>query len=590
MEDGDYATYPSRAKYTFRPDISEQQKQADIGPEDPDEHFLHTIDTRLGVAMKKFSQGDTRAAVILIRQTYRDTEGHDARAARGSYVPVVGLAKAILRLQLAIGLSKVTRHRQALEEARGAKAEMDDFWKAAFQGRMDAEEASMTGDTSKPAPPMKRMLNNPPSWLPRAVEVTVQTRQCVALESEFVGPLQDTEEARAEWRAELERLHQEAVDSATQLLGEGDPVRTRARRGLEEAQARASKVANPEGRVRRSVTADLGRSLTMSGPSDALRLTDTQLEYSETVDEPSALSASSRLSALPAEQTMEPQEAAARFKGVVNEAMDRAGIRGRRPVVKGGQAAKANETQDQVPEEEDAPEDTPPDIDWRRRMVRGINKARTKRMMLQEQGQSTLGVDLLADCFQQPRRKNTINPFDDWKVNVVGENTTTYTGMMLQDPSGFNKLTTQLRHNKAVYKTLKIKETPADELAELRVFYSDAGAKSITMRMERKKEMQRDPEAEAAMAKREQELLQAHGIKSRAYNRRSQSTSSLERTRLLMSESVRRERVRLGLEVERPRRKSLAIQAAEDLRALVANNEDGGLGLFKSAANAAANP
>lgn len=523
----DYVMKPSLSRYLFKPDTFEQEHEKNIGPEDPDEHFLHTVETRVEVAMRKFAQGDTRAAVHLIRQTYRLAEAHDVKAAKGSYVPVAGLCKAILRLQLAVALSRIARHRQALDEARAAKLEMDEFWKAVFQGRLEADESLITGDTTKPAPPMKRMLSNPPPWLSRAVEVTVQSRQSVALESEFVGPLQDSDAEKAAWRKELQRLHQEAVDVARELLEDGDPVRARAEKGLEEARLRAAQAESESFGTRKA------RSYS------SLLAATIRPKAAESSDVPQVPEEPDRIGTAPT---------ATSFMDVVNMAMQSQGKR-RASVVSStstrqasrGQSAPAAEKETaEAPEEveDEELEEVSPDMRWRKRMVKGIRKAGETRKALAASGRSALGMDLLN--IPPEARNNYINPFKDWRLNVMEENRMSYSGTLLQDFEGMSKLQENLRFGK-VNTTLHVKETPLDELGELRVMYNDAGVKSIAGRSERRRLRESNPELEMAAAKREQELFAAHNIHP------SRSTPSLRDTRKLFAESVKREQRRLGL-------------------------------------------
>merc|ERR1719311_1406171 len=102
-----------------------------------------------------------------------------------SIPPAAMLSAATIRLGLCTVLSSVGRHKQALDEAKMAAVEMDKVWRMLFLASAEQEVATADGDTTRPAPPLRDALRNPPQWIERAVEVAVQARHCVALELEF---------------------------------------------------------------------------------------------------------------------------------------------------------------------------------------------------------------------------------------------------------------------------------------------------------------------------------------------------------------------------------------------------------------------
>jgi len=105
------------------------------------------------------------------------------------------------------------------------------------------------------------LLTAPPRWLPRVVEVSIQARQCIALEIEYCLP-PGSEAGASEERSndddgtvpaeglsrprpspaqEVAEMHREAVVLAQQLLPDDHPVRSGAERACLQGQDRKSK-------------------------------------------------------------------------------------------------------------------------------------------------------------------------------------------------------------------------------------------------------------------------------------------------------------------------------------------------------------
>merc|ERR1719330_422035 len=113
------------------------------------------------------------------------------------------------------------------------------------QASMEAEEADAIGITTQPAAPLRRMIRQPPPWLPRVIEVAVQARQACAVELEYETPkdslvnmplspakavrpgLPKPPPSRLE---EIAELHEEAARLAQRLLPEDSDVRLSAER------------------------------------------------------------------------------------------------------------------------------------------------------------------------------------------------------------------------------------------------------------------------------------------------------------------------------------------------------------------------
>jgi len=301
----DYALKPSLARYTFREE--HEFVPAVSSAKDSDEALLAMVQQQADVAGSYLRNGDARKAVATLRRAYKVAADHGGADAQGVYVPAARrLALASLRLQLCAVLSRLGRHPQALIEARAAKHETDEVWRTALGGCAELVEASEEGNLNKPAAPLRRLLLRPPPWLPSVVEASIQARQCVALELEFVqdglegeeaaapqpppgldGPdvtnLGTGEEASAGSEAhaegpleeEVQGMHREAVLLARQLLPEEHPVRDGAERAMLLRELRRQEAAERAERTQASSNSALAaaprpRSSPMASAADML--------------------------------------------------------------------------------------------------------------------------------------------------------------------------------------------------------------------------------------------------------------------------------------------------------------------------------
>lgn len=276
----DRALKPSLATYQFRLDKEIKYTPAVQAAQDDDESLLAMVEQQADVANGKLRMGEARQAVTVLRRAYQVADAHEHPGSPGYVPPVKRLALASIRLQLCAVLSKIDRHVQALAEARAAKLETDELWRSSFAGLVEAEAAGQAGDFSRPPAPLRKLLVNPPKWLPRVVEVSIQARQCIALEIEYclpVGKTLETAGAPAVDESvppeglprppptpaqEVEEMHQEAVMLAQQLLPDGHPVRSGAERACLQGKDRKTNPGGSplSGAARRSLAASSSQS------------------------------------------------------------------------------------------------------------------------------------------------------------------------------------------------------------------------------------------------------------------------------------------------------------------------------------------
>lgn len=254
------AVKPSLARYDLRVENEslayEINAQGVSAAKDSDEHLLALIEHQSHIAMLNLRQGEGKKALTVLRRAFQIAEGHSSPP-----LPITRLAMALVKLQLCVALSQLGRHDQALGEAKGAKQETDEIWNTMRAASIEAAEADAVGITTQPAPVLRRMIRDPPSWLARVIEVAIQARQAMALEMEYEAPASgpgtgeeaaslaevqgeeaDEEEAlprgQSSYLEEMDALHAEAAELASQLLPEGHEVRECAERAHRRAQAR----------------------------------------------------------------------------------------------------------------------------------------------------------------------------------------------------------------------------------------------------------------------------------------------------------------------------------------------------------------
>mmetsp|Transcript_55640 Transcript_55640/g.143348 ORF Transcript_55640/g.143348 Transcript_55640/m.143348 type:complete len:590 (-) Transcript_55640:76-1845(-) len=261
----DIATFPTMARYDIRPDVEVKTKSDIETAQDDSEHLLALMDQQVRIAEQKFRSGSTRQAIDILHRAHGIAEEGTKHGIAAN------LAKAVVRLQLCGILSGIGRHAQALSEVRQGKRELDELLRVLQGATREAEVAWGMGDFTRPAKHLQRLLRNPPTWMRRMVEVSVQTRQAICIELEFVegtqvlpgaqvganemkeeeeedGQGDDEDEGFAIGEGmpvpkrtvaeEIEQLHAEALAMSQQLLPASSPVRQRAEKVMTEKKTR----------------------------------------------------------------------------------------------------------------------------------------------------------------------------------------------------------------------------------------------------------------------------------------------------------------------------------------------------------------
>lgn len=248
------ALKPSLAEYVFREPPHGGRVHPIATAETSDDHLLEVVEHQLQVAASKMSIGEGRRAVEVLRRAFKIAEAHS-----NPPWPITRLAMATVRLSLCVALSQLNRHDQALAEARGAKKETDEIWRTMREASAEAAEADALGITTQPAPRLRKMIRNPPTWLGKVVEIAIQARQAIAVELEFEGsatelrpqqpdettvsfsdsstlsPSSNTQSLRLH---EIAVMNEEAAKLAKDLLPQDSPIRIAAERVYQHSNTR----------------------------------------------------------------------------------------------------------------------------------------------------------------------------------------------------------------------------------------------------------------------------------------------------------------------------------------------------------------
>lgn len=207
-------------------------------PVDPDERdatlTLASVEALAEITAGYLRAGQVPEAVSLIRKSL---QAYDDDVLEHGESPPSMMACSAMRLLLCAVLSRGDCHDLAYQEAQAAASKMDEVWGKRLLGP--------DGSDGDRAAALREILQAPPPWLVRAVELAVQARQCAATELEFMkdweleedadGSEPSEEQSRLLYRRlweQIAQLHTEAVQLASQLLEKGHPVRESTQRAL----------------------------------------------------------------------------------------------------------------------------------------------------------------------------------------------------------------------------------------------------------------------------------------------------------------------------------------------------------------------
>jgi len=178
----------------------------------------------------------------------------------------------MVRLQFCTLLSRLRRHEQAFAEASYSKAMIDELWDILTEAKEACAMVDATGDYSRSTWEYRGLIRNPPGWLSKLAEVSVLGRQAIATELEFLGhpPVGslvrltpgdglmaesiDPDAETVEVTVTADRLQEEALHVARNLLPEEDPVRKLSEKILVDAADRKT-YSPPRALLKRRSTA-----------------------------------------------------------------------------------------------------------------------------------------------------------------------------------------------------------------------------------------------------------------------------------------------------------------------------------------------
>eukprot|EP00929_Paragymnodinium_shiwhaense_P044188 TRINITY_DN22675_c0_g1_i1.p1 TRINITY_DN22675_c0_g1~~TRINITY_DN22675_c0_g1_i1.p1 ORF type:complete len:732 (+),score=168.97 TRINITY_DN22675_c0_g1_i1:301-2196(+) len=262
----------------------------------------------------------------VLRRGFRMVKGIEAELRTDTPLPTIQMALGTVHLHLCVVLSKLGRHDQAIEEARQGCLAMEEMWRTMYRAKLEADEADLDGDFTKPVPMLRALLSEPPPWLTQAAEVSVQLRQALATEAElldvpgtvcqfhqrgvYTRSMSDTslgagfsatttasralgrgqvasnasasmlaagspsassgrfvQDPITGWTSEVPRLHGEAVAMARGLLPADNAVRLRAEKALKQLQERTDQKKEVSFRA---TTGSFGTRSASSLPSEEL--------------------------------------------------------------------------------------------------------------------------------------------------------------------------------------------------------------------------------------------------------------------------------------------------------------------------------
>eukprot|EP00928_Gymnodinium_smaydae_P013504 TRINITY_DN14922_c0_g1_i1.p1 TRINITY_DN14922_c0_g1~~TRINITY_DN14922_c0_g1_i1.p1 ORF type:complete len:672 (+),score=150.41 TRINITY_DN14922_c0_g1_i1:157-2172(+) len=249
------------------------------GARSNDEALIANVNREVEIADAKLRAGEAKHAVGVLRRAFGIADDF-RRAKQPDPSPAAQAALTTVHMHMCAVLSRLGRHQQALEEARAGCLTSEDLWRTMAKAVAEAEEAEVTSDSTKPIPALKAMLLRPPSWLEQAIETTVHVRQACAIEAELLGDSSlnnvfqfhqrgvyrrnmsdsallsaaaldcgggETVVGATGWSLEVDRLHEEALSMARQLLTEDHPARLHAEQVYQKRMGRRAALGLDDG-------------------------------------------------------------------------------------------------------------------------------------------------------------------------------------------------------------------------------------------------------------------------------------------------------------------------------------------------------
>lgn len=208
---------------------------------------LAEVEAKVAEAGSLLEDGEVRQAVSILQRAFDISEAltrpctsdkvpQQQAASKTSCISAGKLACAMVRLRLAEIHSMLEQHREAIEEMRIAILETDQAWQALLVTAAAGGEARQLTEDSVPAVALSTLLNNPPAFLERVVEVSVEARCSAAAE------LPAALASSAPQQASVGKLLQEATMLSRHLLPSEHPGRRQAEEALALWQADAKEM------------------------------------------------------------------------------------------------------------------------------------------------------------------------------------------------------------------------------------------------------------------------------------------------------------------------------------------------------------
>jgi hypothetical protein len=150
-----------------------------------DDALFRVLEIQMSLANVAKKRGKYRPASACLERAFQEGAA-SAKAGK----PAGRVACAICRLQSCTNLSSCGKHSEALEEACAAVLEIDRMWKDITKANGEAQAAMRdnrdVNEVLKRMPPgIRSMMQKPPKWLEKAVVISIEAKQCVALELEY---------------------------------------------------------------------------------------------------------------------------------------------------------------------------------------------------------------------------------------------------------------------------------------------------------------------------------------------------------------------------------------------------------------------
>mmetsp|Transcript_19794 Transcript_19794/g.55654 ORF Transcript_19794/g.55654 Transcript_19794/m.55654 type:complete len:628 (-) Transcript_19794:177-2060(-) len=565
----DLTLKPSLGSYTLRPDRRTHTPSVEQA-QDADESLIAVIDLQINVALRKVQMGESRQAINVLRRAHRLATERLASSAPGVETPAAKFALATVHLQMCTVLSRTGRHPQAAEEAAAAQHQMDQLWKSMLEAAAEAEIATAEGDPTRPAEPLRKLLRRPPPWLERAVEVSIQARQCLALEMEFeirpaprkpgapslpasptsVGIELDDDPGtpspagvEAEPgspkppktpRETMEGLHEEAVLLARQLLPAEHPVRARAEQVQKDMQSRQE--------MKRARY--LAR--TKSAPCSCFADGDGWLDKSDNLEDllrEDALQADDELTILPSEapsefpkllRSLPPKQPSATSPTATSKV-----LLSTPSTDVGGEGSSATPASMGISWSSSAlpgPSASHGGLFAPRGDVLSTSLPRSQSTTRLKKRRQNTSFSKTAASLLAPAEER--DPFKDWKKSMMDINKMSLVQLKTRSDEGLKDLQFSLKLEQRKFKQITLNDMDDDRLYDNRVIYSDHGLhvaqKSQARLSDWKKEAWTPTQAQQERLSHERELFTYYKVKV------PEAGPGMKHLRILMQESFER--------------------------------------------------